>query len=346
MTTVFVDLVNLDGSRPEGTLRFSLERLVLADPDVVPSAVDVKIRDGKARVENLLPGAMRVRVNAGCWSKDWHITVPDEGEHDLFKLLEWQAEDFQETVWAELSKRVEALENTPAVDLAPLEQRLDALEGAPAVDLLPLEKRVEVLESRPEPEPFDPTGLEAADKKLGERLTVLEQKPAPEPFDPSALQAENQALKTQVEQLQAHLKPVVLDYDEGIAEDVAPIYGTGAVCGFVQQGGRVEISIRANNDVEDLLRALAGLQLPHFPTASEFNDGGYSTCDVSFYSGAKFLTKLDPVRILLEHVGSSSTPLHFETALDDVVQVAQEVGANRMSLSTFYYTTDLPPETK
>ncbi|MDK7062644.1 hypothetical protein QP290_25650, partial [Escherichia coli] len=68
MTTVFVDLVNLDGSRPEGTLRFSLERLVLGDPDVVPSAVEVKIRDGKARVENLLPGAMRVRVNAGCWS--------------------------------------------------------------------------------------------------------------------------------------------------------------------------------------------------------------------------------------------------------------------------------------
>lgn len=57
MTTVFVDLVNLDGSRPEGTLRFSLERLVLGDPDVVPSAVEVKIRDGKARVEGLLPGA-------------------------------------------------------------------------------------------------------------------------------------------------------------------------------------------------------------------------------------------------------------------------------------------------
>ena len=93
MTTVFVDLVNLDGSRPEGTLRFSLERLVLGDPDVVPSAVEVKIRDGKARVDDLLPGAMRVRVNAGCWSKDWHITVPESGEHDLFELLEWQAED-------------------------------------------------------------------------------------------------------------------------------------------------------------------------------------------------------------------------------------------------------------
>ena len=109
MTTVFVDLVNLDGSRPEGSLRFSIERLVLGDPDVVPSAVEVKIRDGKARVEGLLPGAMRVRVGAGCWSKDWHITVPESGEHDLFELMEWQADDFQETVWAALSKRVEKL---------------------------------------------------------------------------------------------------------------------------------------------------------------------------------------------------------------------------------------------
>ena len=138
MTTVFVDLVNLDGSRPEGSLRFSLERLVLGDPDVVPSAVEVKIRDGKARVEGLLPGAMRVRVGAGCWSKDWQIMVPESGEHDLFELLEWQAEDFQETVWAALDKRVEKLENTPAVDLGPVEKRLDALEGAPVVDLAPL----------------------------------------------------------------------------------------------------------------------------------------------------------------------------------------------------------------
>nr|MDK6662769.1 hypothetical protein [Escherichia coli] len=78
------------------------------------------------------------------------IEVPSEGEHDLFELLEWQAEDFQETVWAELAKRVEALENTPAVDLAPVEQRLDALEGAPKVDLAPLEETARNLSDRVE----------------------------------------------------------------------------------------------------------------------------------------------------------------------------------------------------
>lgn len=308
MTTVFVDLVNLDGSRPEGTLRFSLERLVLADPDVVPSAVDVKIRDGKARVENLLPGAMRVRVNAGCWSKDWHITVPDEGEHDLFKLLEWQAEDFQETVWAELSKRVEALENTPAVDLAPLEQRLDALEGAPAVDLAPLEKRVEVLESRPEPQPFDPAEL-----------------------------------KAQLAELQAHLTPVALESEESIYEDIAAVYDTGSTMVVVQLAGRVYINISAF-DLEGLIRALDGLQLPHFPKATTFaDDPTYSCCDVELYQGAKFLTKIGPHQIRLEDIGG--TP-QFHVAVDDVLAVVQETGANRMSLSTFYYTNDLPPETK
>lgn len=140
MTTVFVDLVNLDGSRPEGTLRFSLERLVLGDPDVVPSAVEVKIRDGKARVDGLLPGAMRVRVNAGCWSKDWQVSIPAEGEHDLFKLLGEQAPEFEHALYATLLGRVEKLENTPPVDLGPVEQRLDALEGAPVVDLTPLEE--------------------------------------------------------------------------------------------------------------------------------------------------------------------------------------------------------------
>lgn len=143
MTTVFVDLVNLDGSRPEGSLRFSLERLVLGDPDVVPSAVDVKIRDGKARVEGLLPGAMRVRVNAGCWSKDWHIEVPSEGEHDLFELLEWQAEDFQETVWAELNRRVEALEARPEpAPFNPAEMRAEIEELRARLDAFPPTKPV------------------------------------------------------------------------------------------------------------------------------------------------------------------------------------------------------------
>lgn len=308
MTTVFVDLVNLDGSRPEGTLRFSLERLVLGDPDVVPSAVEVKIRDGKARVDDLLPGAMRVRVNAGCWSKDWQIMVPESGEHDLFDLLEWQAEDFQETVWAELAKRVEALENTPAVDLAPVEQRLDALEGAPVVDLAPLEKRVTALEAKPAPEPFDPTELTA---KLAE--------------------------------LQAHLTPVNISWNDDIGEDLAPIYDTGATVGLIQHAGRVNINIRATLSVEDTLRALKGLKLPHFPNAAEFaNDPTYSGCDVELYQGAKFLTKLELNQIRLEDIGGTLT---FVVALDDVLAVVQETGANRMSLSTFYYTNDLPPET-
>ena len=89
MTTIFVDLVNLDGSRPEGRLRFSLEQLRVGDPDVVPSSVEVVILDGKARVENLLPGEMKVLVSTGRWSKEWPVTIPAEGEHDLFELLEW-----------------------------------------------------------------------------------------------------------------------------------------------------------------------------------------------------------------------------------------------------------------
>ncbi|MDU3110457.1 hypothetical protein [Corynebacterium sp.] len=305
MTTVFVDLVNLDGSRPEGSLRFSLERLVLGDPDVVPSAVEVKIRDGKARVDDLLPGAMRVRVNAGCWSKDWHIEVPSEGEHDLFELLEWQAEDFQETVWAALDKRVEKLENTPPVDLAPVEQRLDALEGAPVVDLAPLENRV----------------------------TALEQKPDSEPFDPAELQA-------QLADMQAHLTPVEI-YTEGIGDDLGSVNETGANVTVVQHAGRVDINISAF-DLEGLLRALDGLTLPHFPKVSDFPHGGSSLCDVELFQGAKFVTKLDPKQILLRDVDGVLT---FHVALDNVLAVVQETGANRMSLSTFYYTDALPPET-
>lgn len=306
MTTVFVDLVNLDGSRPEGTLRFSLERLVLGDPDVVPSAVEARIRDGKARVENLLPGAMRVRVNAGCWSKDWQIMVPESGEHDLLKLLEWQADDFQETVWAELAKRVEALENTPAVDLAPVEQRLDALEGAPVVDLAPLENRV----------------------------TALEAKPSPQPFDPSALE-------TQLADMQAHLTPVEI-YTEGIGDDLGSVSETGANVTVVQHAGRVDINISAF-DLEGLLRALDGLKLPHFPKVSDFPHGGSSMCDVELFQGAKFVAKLQPYLVRLQVESLDDVIPSFVVEVDSALAVVQETGANRMSLSTFYYTNDLPP---
>ncbi len=316
MTTVFVDLVNLDGSRPEGTLRFSLERLVLGDPDVVPSAVEVKIRDGRARVEGLLPGAMRVRVGAGCWSKDWEVSIPESGEHDLFDLLEWQAPEFEETVWAALAKRVEALENTPAVDLAPLE------------------KRVGELESKPDPVPVDLAPLEDATRNLDNRVTALEGKPEPTPFDPTEL-------KTQLAELRAHLTPVNLTSGDDISADLAPVYNTSGLASAWQQAGRVDIGFNAWN-VEAFIRALDGLQLPHFPEASEFPDDGESNCQVELYQGAKFLTKLDPIKISLNNW---SGPLQFHVALDDVLAVVKETGANRVILSTFYYTNELPPET-
>ena len=252
MTTVFVDLVNLDGSRPEGTLRFSLERLVLGDPDVVPSAVEVKIRDGKARVENLLPGAMRVRVGAGCWSKDWHITVPESGEHDLFELLEWQAEDFQETVWAALSKRVEKLENTPPVDLAPVEQRLDALEGAPVVDLTPLE---------------DTT------RDLGNRVTALEQKPDSEPFDPAELQAQLAAMQAKLADM-PNFTPVNLmdNHEDEFQDALYPLWGISGNITASLWMGRVNIAIQAPIADYSIPVFEDGLKLVGFPTPTDRQD--------------------------------------------------------------------------
>lgn len=245
MTTVFVDLVNLDGSRPEGSLRFSLERLVLGDPDVVPSAVEVKIRDGKARVDGLLPGAMRVRVNAGCWSKDWQVTIPAEGEHDLLDLLEWQAPEFEETVWAALAKRVEALENAPVVDLAPLE------------------KRVTELEAKPEPEPVDLMPLEDATRNLSGRIEKAEKRieqvsGSLGSTQFSLFQRELPKLKNQLAELQAELaevrnapaklpdlKPVLISDSEEFWEDewVNQIYGEGMVLGGTKQGNRIEITL-------------------------------------------------------------------------------------------------------
>lgn len=114
MATVFVDLVNLDGSRPEGRLKFSLEQLRIGDPDVVPSSVEVAIIDGKARVENLLPGEMKVQVSTGRWSKEWPVAIPDNGTHDLFDLLGTSAPEFERALWATLLERVEKLEQRPA----------------------------------------------------------------------------------------------------------------------------------------------------------------------------------------------------------------------------------------
>ena len=249
MTTVFVDLVNLDGSRPEGTLRFSLERLVLGDPDIVPSAVEVKIRDGKARVENLLPGAMRVRVNAGCWSKDWQVSIPAEGEHDLFALLGEQAPEFEHALYATLLGRVEKLEQVPPVDLAPVEQRLDALE------------------SRPEPQPFDPTGLEEADKKLGERLEVLENQPAPQPFDPSALETQLADMQAKLTAMPNFTPVNLLDgsYEPIDWDSLSPIYEVGGDITATAWMGRVNITISARIEDYTIKVFEDGLNLVGFP---------------------------------------------------------------------------------
>ncbi|WP_308608152.1 hypothetical protein [uncultured Corynebacterium sp.] len=335
MTTVFVDLVNLDGSRPEGRLRFSLEQLRVGDPDVVPSSVEVVILDGKARVENLLPGEMKVLVSTGGWSKEWPVVIPDDGTHDLFDLLGVSAPEFEHALWATLLGRVEKLENTPAVDLAPVEQRLDALEGAPKVDLAPLEKRVTALEAKPSPEPVDLAPLEDATRNLSDRVTVLEGKPAPEVFDPAEL-------KQQLAALQAHLTPVELLDDEAIYEDCASIYDLGSEVQVIQHAGRVDISISAF-DLEGLLRALDGLRLPHFPKVKMFPQGGFSLFDVDLYSGRKFVAKLQPYLVRLQVESRDDMIPSFAVEVDRALAVVQETGANRMSLSTFYYTNDLPP---
>lgn len=298
MTTVFVDLVNLDGSRPEGRLRFSLEQLRVGDPDVVPSSVEVVILDGKARVENLLPGEMKVQVNTGRWSKEWPVVIPDNGTHDLFDLLGVSAPEFEETAWAALSKRVEALEQMPPVDLAPLE---DATRN--------LDNRVAALEGKPEPQPFDPTEL-----------------------------------KTQLAALQAHLTPVELLDEEAIYEDVASIYDLGSEVQVIQHAGRVDINISAF-DLEGTLRALNELRLPHFPKVKMFPQGGFSLFDVELYSGGKFIAKLQPHLVRLQVESRDDTIPSFAVEVDNALAVVQETGANRIILSTFYYTNDLPPET-
>ncbi|OFT36501.1 hypothetical protein HMPREF3166_01335 [Corynebacterium sp. HMSC08A12] len=293
MTTVYVDLVKLDGSRPEGVLRFSLERMALGDPDVVPSSVEVEIRDGKARVDDLLPGAMRARVSTGGWTKAWHVKVPEAGEYDLFDLLEWQAEDFQETAWAALGKRVERLEQAPAVDLAPLE---------------------------------DTT------RDLGNRVTALEAKPDPQPFDPSALQA-------QFADLQSHLTPVDLLQFQAV-DDLDPVWELGATASVVQHAGRVSIDISTSVDVESLIRALNELKLPHFPEVAIFSDGSWSNCSVELFQEGKFLTKL---RSYIVHLSGWGDDLKFRVEVDKALAIVREVGADRMSLSTFYYTNEVPP---
>ena len=222
-------------------------------------------------------------------------------------------------MWAALSKRVEALENTPAVDLAPLE------------------KRVGELEAKPDPVPVDLAPLEETTRQLDNRVTALEGKPEPAPFDPTEL-------KTQLAALQAHLTPVELLDDEAIYEDCASIYDLGSEVQVIQHAGRVDINISAF-DLEGLLRALDELKLPHFPKVKMFPQGGFALCDVELYQGAKFVTKLQPYLVRLQVESLDDMIPSFAVEVDNALAVVQETGANRMSLSTFYYTNDLPPET-
>jgi hypothetical protein len=306
MTTIFVDLVNLDGSRPEGRLRFSLEQLRVGDPDVVPSSVEVVILDGKARVENLLPGEMKVLVSTGRWSKEWPVAIPDDGTHDLFDLLGTSAPEFEHALWASLLGRVEALENAPVVDLAPLEDATRNLSG-----------RIEKAEKR----------IESVNSSLISHQFSLSQRELPK-------------LKNQLAELQAHFAPVELVLNGDIEEALTPIYETGTTIGLVQHAGRVSISFRGF-DIPGLLQALGELKTSHFPKAAMFADGEDSNCSVELYQGAKFLTKIEPRKILLHN---RSGELTFQMALNEVLAVVQETGATNIYLSTFYYTNDLPPE--
>lgn len=127
--------------------------------------------------------------------------------------------------------------------------------------------------------------------------------------------------------------------DDEVADDLGPVWATGSTVGVVQHAGRVSINVRASQ-LEEVIRALDGLELPHFPEVAAHSDGSESYCEVELFQGKKFLTKLDPSRIYLLQWGG---PLTFHVAVDNALAVAQEAGADRMTLSAFYYTSAPPP---
>ena len=98
-------------------------------------------------------------------------------------------------------------------------------------------------------------------------------------------------------------------------------------------------------DLEGLLRALDELRLPHFPKVKAFHQGGFGLADVELYSGEKFAAKLHPYTVRLKVASMEDRTPIFHIEVDRALAVVQETGANRMTLSTFYYTNDLPPET-
>ena len=109
----------------------------------------------------------------------------------------------------------------------------------------------------------------------------------------------------------------------------------------MQHAGRVNINISTNLGAETLIRALDGLELPHFPEAATFPDGAWAQCSVELTRrGASFLTKLGSPQIILNQSGGT---MAFRVKVDEALAVVREVGADRMSLSVFYYTNALPP---
>lgn len=168
-------------------------------------------------------------------------------------------------------------------------------------------------------------------------MTALEGKREPQPFDPTELTAK-------LAELQARLTPVELLDEEAIYEDCASIYDLGSEVQVIQRAGLVDINISAF-DLEGLLRALDGLRLPHFPKVKMFPQGGFALCDVELYQGAKFVTKLQKYLVRLEMKSMDDRAPSFGVDVDNALAVVQETGANRIILSTFYYTNDLPPET-
>lgn len=335
MTTVFVDLVNLDGSRPEGSLRFSLERLVLGDPDVVPSAVEVKIRDGRARVDGLLPGLMRVRVGAGCWSKDWQVSIPESGEHDLFKLLGEQAREFEHALWASLLGRVEALESAPRVDLAPVEQRLDALEA------------------KPEPAPVDLAPLEETTRALDNRVTALEGKPDPQPFDPTELKTQLAAMQTQLEEANKRLNvtPSPQDYlpkeltadNDVLDESVTPMLEWGGQFFARQRLNQVSIEIvgsLSEGMAEVFENTLLIKGLPQMTYGSDW--ATYSRFRVEFAKDNEvhYVPRHHYVCLKRNNEGVvlQDREPHFGTGPGDTFRKALEKGCDTFTATVHYYT--------
>lgn len=81
MTTVFVDVMEIDRELPGGKFTIALGEFVPREglPTLVPSTVELQVRDGKGEVD-VEPGRYRVTPTVGCSSgPGWEIQVPAEG---------------------------------------------------------------------------------------------------------------------------------------------------------------------------------------------------------------------------------------------------------------------------